>query len=727
MILRRLFLERYRRFQELEIGLGPGLNVIKGPNEAGKSTVHTAIQACLFDSARSTAKSLHDALNWQSDRMYKLGLELEVEDEVYLLERNFEDRTQSLSGEPFPAPLTDAKEIEARLTDWLGCPTKAFFSWTACVAHDELPEVSEGHRELSDRLQAAVTGGEDVSSSAAIRKLESHLRDLCVGLNAPAKTAGPIRQLMDELNRVRRRHSELSLELQALDEDKQRLAYMSGEMGRLEEEIARQGEMLQANSRAVDLKDEINRLMDRYRQFRLASDRYKRMRTATLEMEQLSAFARAESDLSQAEGLTAGLRVQERLLEEQEQRHSSLRRQPLRAAPFLLGAGLLLALAGITAGVLANPYLALTALLGLGLGMYSALLMRDYLMARALEGEVAAQRRAVDDVRQRLDQLMQKYGLSSPEEIYGGRERYQKASATLSAVKTELASVLGISRDSPPGEWASQWKRFEARHANLALEIQQRRDALLQLSSSLLQPIRAYVFDEEPATLSGHRSDPASILADLKADLNRLVQMRDDMRYEMAGVAQAIERSKLDPEEIAHLEELAEDLQQKLDTLLRRKRAAELAIEGIKQAHLETMASATKALEADIGRQIERMTGGRYQQVAIDESSLAMTVISPEKGELVPLCALSRATIDQFYLAARLGLMKLVLNGRQPPLLLDDPFVTFDGERTKKAMGLLKEVSKEYQVLFFTCADEYDGFADHVITLPPPDAPQSPT
>ncbi len=48
MILRRLHLHPFAGAADREVILGPGLNVVLGPNEAGKSTLRRALRQVLF-------------------------------------------------------------------------------------------------------------------------------------------------------------------------------------------------------------------------------------------------------------------------------------------------------------------------------------------------------------------------------------------------------------------------------------------------------------------------------------------------------------------------------------------------------------------------------------------------------------------------------------------------------------------------------------------------------
>ena len=41
--------------------------------------------------------------------------------------------------------------------------------------------------------------------------------------------------------------------------------------------------------------------------------------------------------------------------------------------------------------------------------------------------------------------------------------------------------------------------------------------------------------------------------------------------------------------------------------------------------------------------------------------------------------------------------------GQKPPIILDDPFTNFDEDKIDMALGLIEELSKEKQILYFTC------------------------
>jgi uncharacterized protein YhaN len=86
----------------------------------------------------------------------------------------------------------------------------------------------------------------------------------------------------------------------------------------------------------------------------------------------------------------------------------------------------------------------------------------------------------------------------------------------------------------------------------------------------------------------------------------------------------------------------------------------------------------------------------------------------------VSVSTLSQGTLDLVYLTARLGLVRLVTGDRRPPLVFDDPFVTFDDERAGRALSLLKRIADDFQIIYLTTSDRYDGAAHAVVELPGP-------
>ena len=122
-------------------------------------------------------------------------------------------------------------------------------------------------------------------------------------------------------------------------------------------------------------------------------------------------------------------------------------------------------------------------------------------------------------------------------------------------------------------------------------------------------------------------------------------------------------------------------------------------------------------LEKEIQNCLSIFTNGKYKQVKINKGGLELWIYSDEKGDWAKPEELSNGAIDEFYLAFRLALVKLIFRDKRPPLLLDDPFVNFDSIRLSNTLSFLKTLTNEYQIIIFTLGDLYDTVADNIIVL----------
>jgi len=66
--------------------------------------------------------------------------------------------------------------------------------------------------------------------------------------------------------------------------------------------------------------------------------------------------------------------------------------------------------------------------------------------------------------------------------------------------------------------------------------------------------------------------------------------------------------------------------------------------------------------------------------------------------------AVSRGLRDGYRLAARLAILDTLFTREMPPLLLDDPFLSFDDARISDAIALLERAAEDRQVIYLTCS-----------------------
>ncbi|GAB6106262.1 ATP-binding protein [Fusibacter bizertensis] len=98
------------------------------------------------------------------------------------------------------------------------------------------------------------------------------------------------------------------------------------------------------------------------------------------------------------------------------------------------------------------------------------------------------------------------------------------------------------------------------------------------------------------------------------------------------------------------------------------------------------------------------MTDQRYSQVLIKEEDNQYELQFVVDGELISANrAFSKGTIQQLYFAYRLAVIEAMDPENQLPLVLDEALINWDQNRFEATIKILDEISKNRQILFFTC------------------------
>lgn len=130
--------------------------------------------------------------------------------------------------------------------------------------------------------------------------------------------------------------------------------------------------------------------------------------------------------------------------------------------------------------------------------------------------------------------------------------------------------------------------------------------------------------------------------------------------------------------------------------------AVQAAAEAVREEHAAISARVSPLIARKTQEYMQFMTDGAYTEVQLDTALNARC--AGEDGLLLDGLRLSAGTRDQLYLALRLAACEVLQDGGEPvPLILDDPFVTFDDQRTARAMALLRQLAAGRQVIVLTC------------------------
>ena len=131
--------------------------------------------------------------------------------------------------------------------------------------------------------------------------------------------------------------------------------------------------------------------------------------------------------------------------------------------------------------------------------------------------------------------------------------------------------------------------------------------------------------------------------------------------------------------------------------------ALDVALDALRAADSQLHARFSPKLSDRAGEYFARLTQGQYTQVNLSRS-MEVTVREGQSLADQPLAYLSQGTADQLYLALRLAVADLVLpEPDQVPVVLDDALITLDDTRLALALQTLLDLSRDRQVILFTC------------------------
>jgi DNA repair exonuclease SbcCD ATPase subunit len=137
---------------------------------------------------------------------------------------------------------------------------------------------------------------------------------------------------------------------------------------------------------------------------------------------------------------------------------------------------------------------------------------------------------------------------------------------------------------------------------------------------------------------------------------------------------------------------------------LERARAAlAMARESIQQAMTDVYRDFAPSVNAFLSEGLEAATDGRYQRAQVDPSTLRISLLLPETGQVMTDPPVSHGTRTLLYVLMRIGLAQhMSAIGEPVPLVLDDPFVDLDSRRLRRILDFILELSTRMQILLFT-------------------------
>jgi len=238
LIIQRLQTRNFGCLGEREFEFTSGLNIIRGPNEAGKSTLQAALLTVLFQKADTTNQAVHRWQSWGIKNLFEIALEFTVDGVQWRLEKDFADGKACLTNLGSGEEWTNHNEVQDKIAQLLGTGSQGIYESTAAIRQQQIAALEVGG-ELSDLLQQSVAGAASgVSVSDIIGQLDKVLTELRRGLERAAPVnPGPLHLIQEEIARLEGEISKFKEHEQEIAQARKDLCEAEAQIEQLEPQV----------------------------------------------------------------------------------------------------------------------------------------------------------------------------------------------------------------------------------------------------------------------------------------------------------------------------------------------------------------------------------------------------------------------------------------------------------------------------------------------------------
>ncbi len=708
MILQKIEIEQFGGLKHYVMELSGGAQYLYGVNEAGKSTLCAFIAAMFYGlpgkvrggGLKGDSRSLF--MPWGES--YMAGtIYFEAEGQEFVLKRRFGktaqgDRYSLFSAKDWQAVDIGKEEIGPR---FLGVGADAFRK-TLFISQLGAAFEKGKEDELMTRLSNLERAGdEDASVQKAISELEQAQYDLISKTGRGGliiQLDSEIETLRTELLEAKQRNISFHSLLEEIRRQTVQLSSLEQTLAGLEKQrkaAAQFAEYEKRQEKRLEREELANRLEQERKALTAACEECQALNK---EKESFASVLALEQDviltLAEKEAACGVLekRLTEKAMLEQElesfrqevQLMEEVGRNQKGAWCFVLA--FLVVMTAVMLGLILSPVFFVFALL-------APLAFWNVKSGRQAKQDLLTLKARLAEKQAMLDKICEE----------ALEEQLQALRAEMQAVftKTETGGLPELTEKQEAG------KKLLHRLEMIENETQR----LLENVKVMEEAVRAMpeAVEEEPLDYSG----PTLEVLEIQMEQLRREQM--DCERLLAQQNAKAENGFYGTRGVSMIESELSDALERQQELRESYEAICLAKEKLEDCLEELKSSFAPVLNETSGRLIERLTGGRYQEVRVtDEYKLMLK--TPSGTEIVPADYVSVGTYDLLYFALRLAVLH-TLYDKIPLLILDDTFIQMDPIRQTAAFSLLKGI-KAGQILYFSCHEApKDWETDRLITL----------
>ena len=642
-----------RHFTHRKIDFTEGLNIICGPNESGKSTILDSLLASLIAPSHEELESMKQ---WDAPRS-EITLTYQTDSHTYTVNRIFyPGRKDLLQDEELI--MENPRKIQDMLEDHTGFSDRTLFENSAVVRQNEMQilQESDSRVKVREKVRTLLSGVPERSTDEALNVLETEIAQAKEFLKTADERIDAIERELAECKGIAEEYDTLQTRLAVYEDD-----------------LARDQSILTG--------------YDILLSYRQAEKEYSNLKIIMESVENCEGYMRKlpirEKEL--AEELQQDLETlsvqQDKLIEEKRITRENLTIEKI-------------ALAEID-----DELEAVTPEKGGILNTIASLFRGS---SRSKQEELASKRVEVSQNVGRLEDTLAQYD----ERIAELRKKFQEKGERLERTMEYCKNF----QDWTVEMMEEKKQTYEAKIDQL-LDGQTKEELSQNITTmrKKADELRAQLIKTHPDLRDRHDIERIAI------EKEKLAEIITEWKEKIAGLKAQLEllSSKKRKQEL--LMEERETLTEERENRAFIMKADGIAHDVITLTYQELKGKFAPELEHRAESIFTRITGGKYTSIKVREDDLEVLVEIPEKREPVPVDVLSQGTKDQLYLSLRIALSELLSGDKNPPLLFDEAFYTFDEERLNQALNILQELARTTQVIVFTHDDSYTAYGNTIL------------
>ncbi|MGL4606217.1 MAG: ATP-binding protein [Eubacteriaceae bacterium] len=754
MRIKTLRMKAFGKFKDKTIELSPGLNLIQGNNEAGKTTTQAFMQGMFFGfykpyrKKKTYSKEYEKYLPWnQFD--YSGALVYEIEGREIRLERNFLRGKDSLqiydnkTGEEITGEFQyDGVTRQNEPLGGLGISQVVYNTTVNSRQHfGEFENSSkEELKECFGKIKNKNSG--EVDFTGITRRLEEKKKN--IGRSGQSKS--PIGVAIRAREKLLLSLKESEVAFATISKNQETIEALKGKMAQIEIDhenlafenaLSRKKELLENHKKIEVLEKENDRLRFRIREWKglevFNSEALEGLKTIQNQIEQLSYQIKyIDEEMNDIETQLRNIRQQEEarrialgkiswetILEDHEiyYIHKKKMEAPkekqkskgvwIVSTVFLLVGLIFLGNQVLFSSAIKQSVSDMLFTFG-GVIVLSSIVGLGFAASVSLRNNSGRGRDLLDETQH---SVLLKYGKETPEEYEDFFIRARKIQNDLEQLKNE-GELLTVQQSR---RRAGYEVLFEQRRGI----IRTRQERLMSYGVNSLEAYETGLkknndLQEMKNRLANNEKLLESLYENVKVEIGieeHLKQMSAPHTDELLRLGKEIARLEGENNTLLKGVSLPVEIKESIKSLEAQIMDNELNIKACDEA-LKIIQKIQKGkhyesapeLNGIVGKALGEITQ-KYNEVKIGEG-LEVKVVDPLEGNLKKTSQLSAGTIDQVEFAFRYGISGVMDNPM--PFILDEPFVRYDYERKSQALVLLGKLSHFKQIILFTCNNE-DG------------------